>query len=112
VLTVLSTLLEKAVEWGVIPYVPCTIRLLKTSQRSVEFYDFDDYERLIAAARARLHDIGVRAARRRCRLAIRRDAGVKVGATSIRRRTSSVSSATIGEGTCPPRKEDGSDTCR
>jgi integrase len=32
--------------------VPCTIRLLKTSQGSVEFYDFDDYERLIAAARA------------------------------------------------------------
>ncbi|HEY2434633.1 MAG TPA: tyrosine-type recombinase/integrase [Vicinamibacterales bacterium] len=52
VLTVLSTLLKKAVEWGVIPYVPCTIRLLKTSQGSVEFYDFDDYERLIAAARA------------------------------------------------------------
>jgi integrase len=51
VLTVLSTLLKKAVEWNVIDRTPCAIRLLKTSQGSVEFYDFDEYERLIASAR-------------------------------------------------------------
>jgi len=51
VLTVLSTLLKKAVEWGVIDHVPCPIRLLKTSQGSIQFYDFDDYDRLIQAAR-------------------------------------------------------------
>ena len=52
VLTVLNTLLKKAVEWGVIDTVPCTIRLLKTSRGSVDFYDFDEYERLVTAARA------------------------------------------------------------
>ena len=52
VLTVLSTLLKKAVEWGVVEHVPCAIRLLKTSQGSVEFYDFNEYDRLIQAAHA------------------------------------------------------------
>jgi integrase len=51
VLTVLNTLLKKAVEWGVIDSVPCTIRLLKTSAGSVDFYDFAEYDRLVAAAR-------------------------------------------------------------
>ena len=49
-LTVLNTLLKKAVEWGVIDRVPCTIRLLKTSSGSVDFYDFDEYRRLVEAA--------------------------------------------------------------
>jgi integrase len=38
-------------EWGVIPYLPCTIKLLKVSVGTVEFYEQPDYERLVAAAR-------------------------------------------------------------
>lgn len=51
VLVTLSTVLGAAKEWGVIKQVPCTIRLLKTSQRSVEFYEPAEYERLVDAAR-------------------------------------------------------------
>jgi hypothetical protein len=73
VLTVLSTLLKKAVEWEVIDRMPCTIRLLKTTPGSIDFYDFEEYERLVAAAAAldpRAHllillggDAGLRSAR-------------------------------------------------
>jgi integrase len=52
VLTVLNTLLKKAVEWGVIDEVRCRIKLLKVSKGSISFYDFDEYERLVAAAKA------------------------------------------------------------
>jgi integrase len=52
VLTVLSTLLKKAVEWEVIDRMPCTIRLLKTTPGSIDFYDFEEYARLVAAAAA------------------------------------------------------------
>src|SRR5207244_7229746 len=52
VLTVLNVLLRKAVEWDVIERVPCTIRLLAIPKGSAGFYDFDDYERLVEAARA------------------------------------------------------------
>jgi hypothetical protein len=52
VLTVLSTLLKKAVEWEVIDRIPCTIRLLKTTPGSIDFYDFEEYERMVAAAAA------------------------------------------------------------
>ena len=51
-LTVLGTLLKQAVELKVIPQMPCTVRLLKTSSGSVYFYDFGEYERLVAAAKA------------------------------------------------------------
>lgn len=50
VLTVLNTLLRKAVEWGVIAEARCTIRLLKVAKSPVAFYDFDEYERLVSAA--------------------------------------------------------------
>lgn len=50
VLTVLNTLLKKAVEWNVIERMPGTIRLLRIPTPSVGFYDFDEYERLVAAA--------------------------------------------------------------
>ena len=50
VLTVLNTLLKKAVEWEVIEKMPCPIRLLKVSQSSYQFFDFDPFERLVAAA--------------------------------------------------------------
>lgn len=52
VLTVLNMLLKKAVEWDVIERMPCTIRLLPIQKPSAGFYDFDDYERLVAAAKA------------------------------------------------------------
>jgi integrase len=51
VLTCLSVLLKKAVEWDVIDRVPCVIQLLKTPKSSATFHDFDEYERLVSAAR-------------------------------------------------------------
>ena len=53
VLTVLNVLLKKAVEWDVIERTSCTIRLLPVPKPSAGFYDFDDYERLVAAAKAK-----------------------------------------------------------
>lgn len=50
-LTVLNTLLKKAVEWRIIEQMPCTIRLLKIPPSSAGFYDFEEYQRLVAAAR-------------------------------------------------------------
>ena len=52
VLTVLNVLLKKASEWNVIERVPCIIRLLPTPKSSAAFHDFDDYERLVEAARS------------------------------------------------------------
>ncbi|MFN7982531.1 MAG: tyrosine-type recombinase/integrase [Vicinamibacterales bacterium] len=49
VLTVLNTLLKKAVEWDVIPRLPCTLKLLKVAEGSVHFWDFDEYQRLVEA---------------------------------------------------------------
>ena len=51
VLTVLSVLLKKAVEWDVIERVPCTIRLVRAPKPSMGFYDFDEYEGLLEAAK-------------------------------------------------------------
>jgi integrase len=52
VLTVLNVLLKKAVEWDVIERMPCTIRLLPIPKGSAGFYDFEEYERLVGAAKA------------------------------------------------------------
>jgi len=52
VLTVLNVLLKKAVEWDVIDRVPCVIRLLPIPKPSAGFCDFDEYARLINAAKA------------------------------------------------------------
>jgi integrase len=49
VLTVLSVLFKKAVEWQVIDRMPCTIRLLPTSTPSAHFHDFEAYERVVDA---------------------------------------------------------------
>jgi integrase len=43
---------ETAVEWDVIERMPCTIKLLPVSKVSTQFYDFDDFERLVTAAKA------------------------------------------------------------
>ncbi|HEY8075114.1 MAG TPA: site-specific integrase, partial [Labilithrix sp.] len=51
VINVLSKLLNVAVEWGVIPHRACTIKLMKVDQATPAFYDFDEYERLVEAAR-------------------------------------------------------------
>ena len=50
-LAVLSVLPKKAVEWEVIAHLPCTVKLLPVSKGSTRFYDFDEYERLVEAAR-------------------------------------------------------------
>jgi integrase len=51
VLTVLSVVLRTAVEWGVIPRVPCSIKLLKAPKSEASFHDFDEFERLVDVAR-------------------------------------------------------------
>lgn len=56
VLTVLNTLLKKAVEWNVIDRMPCAVRLLPVPPPSPQFHDFEDFERLVQAARNRSHD--------------------------------------------------------
>jgi integrase len=53
VLTVLSTLLKKAVEWGELERLPCAIKLLPNPKKTMGFYDFDQYERLLTVARRR-----------------------------------------------------------
>jgi integrase len=55
VLTVLNTMLKKAVEWGVIDRMPCTVRLLPVPPPSPTFHDFEDFERLVEGARKRDH---------------------------------------------------------
>jgi integrase len=60
ILTVLSVLLKKAVEWEVIDHMPCAIKLLSIHKSAASFYDFGDYERLVEGAHAidwRIHVI-------------------------------------------------------
>jgi integrase len=52
VLSVLSVVLKKAMEWDVIERLPCTIKLLPIPKPAAKFHDFADYERLVEAARA------------------------------------------------------------
>ncbi len=58
ILTVLNTLLKKAVEWDVIDQMPCTVKLLRTAKPKASFYDFEEFDRLLAVtendAQARL----------------------------------------------------------
>ncbi len=53
VLTVLSTLLKKAMEWGELERLPCVVKLLPNPKKSMGFHDFDQYERLLTVARKR-----------------------------------------------------------
>jgi len=53
VLTVLSTLLKRAVEWGELQRLPCTIKLLPNPKKTMRFHDFEQYERLLTIARKR-----------------------------------------------------------
>jgi len=52
VLTVLSVLLKKAVEWEVIDRLPCTVKLLRVDKGNAAFHDVEEYERLVVVARA------------------------------------------------------------
>jgi hypothetical protein len=52
VLTVLNSMLKKAVEWDVMARMPYMIRLLKVPRAAPTFHDFDQYERLVEDARA------------------------------------------------------------
>jgi integrase len=56
VLTVLNTMLKKAVEWGAIERLPCAIRLLPIPPASAPFHDFDEFEQLVESARKRDFD--------------------------------------------------------
>jgi integrase len=56
VLTVLSTLLKKAVEWGELDRLPCTIKLLANPKKTMGFHDFEEYERLLTVAQKRSRD--------------------------------------------------------
>src|SRR5688572_17616870 len=51
VLSVLSIMLKKAVEWDVIDRMPCTVKLLPVPKGSTDFYDFGEFELLVEAAR-------------------------------------------------------------
>ena len=50
ILTNLSKALKVAVEWKVIPSMPCWVRLLKAGKAVVEFYEPEEYRRLVEAA--------------------------------------------------------------
>lgn len=51
ILSVLNTLLKVALEWELIERSPCRVRLVRTPPLGeAAFHDFDDYERLVAAA--------------------------------------------------------------
>jgi integrase len=52
ILTVLNVMLKQAVEWDVIERLPCSIKVLKVSKGSTRFYDFEEFDRLVMAARA------------------------------------------------------------
>jgi integrase len=56
ILTVLNTMLKKAVEWAVIERMPCAVRLLPVPGQSAAFHDAADLERLVEAARKRGSD--------------------------------------------------------
>jgi integrase len=56
VLTVLNTMLKKAVEWEAVDRIPCVVRLLPLPPASAAFHDFDEFEMLVQAARKRSPD--------------------------------------------------------
>ncbi len=51
VLTVLSKMLRVAVEWDVLDRVRCNVHLLPIEKSSASFHDFDEFERLVQAAK-------------------------------------------------------------
>ncbi len=51
VLTTLSTMLKAAVDWEVIPDMRVRIKQLKVTAPQMDFYDCDEYERIVEAAK-------------------------------------------------------------
>jgi hypothetical protein len=51
VLSVLSVLLKRALEWDVIERMPCVIKLLPVPKGVAMFHDFDAFEKLVTAAK-------------------------------------------------------------
>src|SRR5258708_12866022 len=51
VVPVLNKLLKVAEEWKVITTMPCRIRLLKVMKPTVGFYEYEQYEQLVEAAK-------------------------------------------------------------
>jgi integrase len=56
ILATLNTILKCAVEWKVIEQMPAQVKRMRVSNPSMDFYDFEEYEALIAAARKRSSD--------------------------------------------------------
>jgi integrase len=50
ILTVLNTMLKKAVNWGVIERMPCKVELLKVPDKEADFFTFADYDCLVRTA--------------------------------------------------------------
>jgi integrase len=50
ILTYLRTMLQAAVDWGLLDAMPVEIKRLKVTATKMEFYDFDEFEALIEAA--------------------------------------------------------------
>lgn len=50
-LALISKILKTAVEWKVIPAIPCRITRLKSQAPTPEFYDFEEFERMVRTAR-------------------------------------------------------------
>ncbi len=50
ILTMLRSILLRAVEWGVLDKEPVRVKKLKKSEPVVEFYDFEELDRLVLAA--------------------------------------------------------------
>lgn len=51
VLVALSRCLKAAVEWQLLETLPCQVKLVKVSQSDYEFYEFDQLEELVTAAK-------------------------------------------------------------
>ena len=102
-LTVLQTMLKKAVEWNVIDRMPCVIRWVRTPKPSVEFYDFPEYERFVTAARAidsnklPVERCGIRHVMRTAEAATKQGAGQPLAGMNPWRSLSETSSRTLSK---------------
>jgi len=81
VLMVLSGLVKKAVEWGALDRMPCTIKALPNLKKSAGFHDIEEYARLLAIARKRDLQVSVM-------VLLGGDAGLRLGRGNQRGNTS------------------------
>jgi integrase len=114
VLTVLSVLLKKAVEWEVIERMPRTVKLLRVHHgNDAAFHDVEDYERLVEVARViDTHTLLI--------VLLGGDAGLRCGEMialewadiTIWRSGNSACDSRTGTARSARRRADGSATCR